>query len=47
MYLNIPTLGRLELLETFEYYDQPVLFSCKNNDGYLYLVVASDENDSG
>ena len=43
--LNIPILGRLEILETFEYYDQPVLFSCKNAAGHLYLVVAADEND--
>ena len=43
--LNIPMLGRLEILETFEYYDQPVLFSCTNAAGHLYLVVAADEND--
>ena len=43
--LNISTLGRLESLETFEYYDQPVLFSCKNAAGHLYLVVAADENE--
>ena len=43
--LNIPMLGRLEILETFEYYDQPVLFSCKNAAGHLYLVVAADENE--
>ena len=43
--LNIPMLGRLQILETFEYYDQPVLFSCKNAAGHLYLVVAADEND--
>lgn len=43
--LNIPSLGRLEILETFEYYDQPVLFSCKNAAGHLYLVVAADENE--
>ena len=43
--LNIPMLGRLEIVETFAYYDQPVLFSCKNAAGHLYLVVAADEND--
>ena len=43
--LNNPVLGRLEILETFEYYDQPVLFSCQNAAGHLYLVVAADEND--
>ena len=43
--LNIPSLGRLEIIETYTYYDQPVLFSCKNAAGHLYLVVAADEND--
>ena len=43
--LNVPMLGQLEILETFEYYDQPVLFSCKNAAGHLYLVVAADENE--
>lgn len=43
--LNIPKLGRLEIVEIYDYYDQPVLFSCKNTEGDLYLVVAADEND--
>ena len=43
--LNLPELGRLKILETYEYYDQPVLFSCKNAAGHLYLVVAADETD--
>ena len=43
--LNIPTLGKLEIVETYVYYDQPVLFSCKNAADHLYLVVAADEND--
>ncbi len=43
--LNIPKLGKLEIVEIYDYYDQPVLFSCKNTDGDLYLVVAADEND--
>lgn len=43
--LNIPELGKLEIVEIYDYYDQPVLFSCKNTDGNLYLVVAADEND--
>ena len=42
--LNIPDLGRLEIIETYAYYDQPVLFSCKNSEAHLYLVVAADEN---
>lgn len=43
--LNIPKLGRLEIVEIFDYYDEPVLFSCKNAEGDLYLVVAADENE--
>ena len=43
--LNIPELGKLEMVEIYEYYDQPVLYSCKNTAGNLYLVVAADEND--
>jgi hypothetical protein len=43
--LNIPKLGRLEIVEIYDYYNQPVLFFCKDADGNLYLVVAADEND--
>lgn len=43
--LNISELGRLEIVEVYDYYDQPILFSCKNAAGHLYLVVAADEND--
>ena len=43
--LNIPELGKLEIVEIYEYYDQPVLYSCKNAMGHLYLVVAADEDD--
>ena len=43
--LNIPELGKLEIVEVYEYYDQPVLYSCKNTTGFFYLVVAADEDD--
>ena len=43
--LNIPGLGKLEIVEVYTYYDQPVLFACKNAAGHLYLVLAADEND--
>ena len=43
--LNIPELGKLEIVEIYEYYDQPVLFSCKSPAGHLYLAVAADENE--
>ena len=38
-------LGRLEIVETYAYYDEPILFSCKDAENNLYLVVAADEND--
>ena len=43
--LNITGLGRLEIMETYVYYNQPVLFSRKNAAGHLYLAVATDKND--
>ena len=43
--LNISELGRLEIIEIYDYYDQPILFACKNAVGHLLLVVAADEND--
>ena len=32
--LNIPRVGRLKIVEIYAYYDQPVLFSCKNAAGH-------------
>ena len=43
--LNITGLGRLEIVETYVYYAQPVFFSCKSAAGHLYLGVAADEDD--
>ena len=43
--LNIAELGKLEIIEIYDYYDQPILFACKNAAGHLHLVVAADEND--
>ncbi len=43
--LNITGLGRLEIVETYVYYDQPLLFSCKSAAGHLYFSVAADKND--
>ena len=42
--LNISELGRLEIIEIYDYYDQPILFACKNAAGHLHLVVAADED---
>ena len=43
--LNISELGRLEIIEIYDYYDQPILFACKNAAGHLHLVVAADEDE--
>ena len=43
--LNNSELGSLEIIEIYDYYDQPILFACKNAAGHLHLVVAADEND--
>ena len=43
--LNIADLGKLEIIEIYDYYDQPILFACKSAAGHLYLVVAADEDD--
>ena len=43
--LNIPELGKLEIIEIYDYYDQPILFACKNAAGHFYFVVAADEDE--
>lgn len=35
-------LGKLEVLEVYEYYDQPVLLACLSASNIIYLVVAVD-----
>ncbi|RKU36981.1 hypothetical protein C6496_11515 [Candidatus Poribacteria bacterium] len=42
--LDIPELGKVEIVEVYEYYDQPVLYSCKNASDHFYLVVAAAED---
>ena len=39
------TLGKLEPIEVYEFYDQPLLFSCRNASGSIFLAVSIDEND--
>ena len=53
---QLPGYGELELVETFMYYDQPVLFSCKSlasevhsckdKIDRLFLAVAADETET-
>jgi len=38
-------LGKLETIEVYEYYDRPLLFSCKNVLGHVYVALLVDEND--
>jgi hypothetical protein len=40
-------LGSLQLVETYEFYDKPLLFVCQNTTGHLFLAVLVDENDVG
>ncbi|MCA0354704.1 MAG: hypothetical protein LCH85_22145 [Chloroflexi bacterium] len=37
-------LGQLEMLEVYDVYDRPVLFSCKNPAGAYYLVVLIEDS---
>jgi hypothetical protein len=39
------SLGQLEIIEVYEYYDQPLLFACQNASSVRYLVVLEDEDD--
>lgn len=38
-------LGKLELVEVYEYHDKPLLFACRNASGTHYLVVQADADD--
>ena len=38
-------LGQLELIEVYAYYDQPVMYSCKNERGEIFIGVCSEEHD--
>ena len=40
--LNIPELGKLEMVEVYNYYDIPILFSCKNAASQLYIAFFAD-----
>ncbi len=36
-------LGKLKLLEVYEYYDTPCLFSCRNASGHLFIAILFDQ----
>jgi len=37
-------LGKLDIVQVYEYYDVPCLFSCTNEKGDLFLAIWSDTN---
>jgi hypothetical protein len=43
--LEIPYLGRLEILEVYDAYDEPCLFAASNNVGHIFLLVLIDEDE--
>ena len=38
-------LGKLELIEVYEFYDQPILFSCRNASDAIFMGVFAAEDD--
>lgn len=40
---HIPSLGKLEYIEVYEYYDKPLLFACRNNIDQIFIAVLADE----
>ena len=44
-YLPLTHLGKLELIEVYEFYDQPILFSCRNASDAIFMGVFADEGD--
>lgn len=42
-YLSFPQIGDVEVVEVYEYYDQPVLFACRDRTELLYLAVLSED----
>ena len=41
--LNNPQLGELEIIEVYEYFNMPLLFSCKNLVGSFYIALCADD----
>ncbi|MEB3312040.1 MAG: DUF6575 domain-containing protein [Snowella sp.] len=40
-------LGILRLIEVYEFYDQPCLFSCQNLSGQIYIGLWVDSSETG
>ncbi|MAG31395.1 MAG: helicase [Deltaproteobacteria bacterium] len=43
---SFPQIGDVDLVEVYEFYDEPVLFSCRDRTDLLYLAVLSEETAS-
>ena len=41
--LNNPQLGELEIIEVYEYFNMPILFSCKNLVGSFCIALCADD----
>lgn len=41
--LNNPQLGELEVIEVYEYFNMPLLFSCKNLVDSFYVALCADD----
>ena len=39
-------LGPFVLLETFQFYDQPVIFACHDSAGQLFLAMLDNDEDA-
>ena len=39
-------LGILKLIEVYEFYDQPCLFSCQNLSGRVYIALWVDSSET-
>lgn len=46
LYSNFTQLGEIQILQLYEYYDRPLLFSCYNTKGELFLAVLTDETQT-
>jgi hypothetical protein len=40
-------LGKLNIIEVYEAFDEPCLFACQNASGQIFLAVLIDENEDG
>lgn len=42
---NFTCLGKINIIEVYEAYDEPCLFACQNASGQIYLAVLIDEDE--